>query len=180
MASPTSAAAVANAFLDIQAADTSQFPAIDQMKIQKLVYYSHAWFLAYNNGSPLFDEDVYAWPWGPVIPPIYGEFRGFGRESIDGRRATLLVRSGNSPLDFHIQTPPPPPQDIMKFLRRVWESHKGFTGVQLSNATHAEGEPWWIVKQQYGTLDSKPLIPNNLIHDVFRAKLPGNPAVANG
>ncbi len=41
-AAPTSAAAVANAFLDIQESDHTQFPPIDQMKLQKLVYYAHA------------------------------------------------------------------------------------------------------------------------------------------
>ena len=178
MPCPTSAAAVANAFLDIQATDTSQYPHIDQMKLQKLVYYSHAWYMAYNDGSPLFEENVYAWPWGPVIPPIYGEFRSFGRDAIDGHRATLLVRSGPGPLDFHIQTPPPPAPLVQGFLRRVWDSHKGFTGVQLSNATHAPGEPWAIVKQQYGDLESKPLIPNSLIYDVFRAKLTAATAAA--
>lgn len=171
MTCPTSAAAVANAFLDIQASDASQFPRIDQMKLQKLVYYAHGWYLAYNNGAPLFEEDVYAWPWGPVIPPIYGAFRDFGRSAIDGRRATQLVRSGQGPLDFHIQTPPEPPAHVMGFLRNVWESHKNYTGIQLSNATHAPGEPWSIVKQQYGSLDSKPAIPNSLIYDAFRAKL---------
>jgi uncharacterized phage-associated protein len=170
--SPTSAAAVANAFLDIQAADATQFPPIDQMKLQKLVYYAHAWFLAYNDGSPLFEENVYAWPWGPVIPPLYGDFASFGRAPIAGHRATMLVRSGNGPLDFHIHTPPEPSAEVMNFLRGVWETHKRYTGVQLSNATHAPGEPWYIVKQEYGNLDSKPLIPNNLIYDVFRARIP--------
>ena len=33
MAGPTSAAAVANAFLDLQAADFGRYPPIDQMKI---------------------------------------------------------------------------------------------------------------------------------------------------
>lgn len=180
MPSPTSAAAVANAFLDIQAGDQTQFPPIDQMKLQKLVYYSHAWFMAYHQGNPLFDEDVYAWPWGPVIPPIYGDFRGFGREPIaGGYRATLMMRAGaGGAMRFHIQTPPSPPSDVMRFLQKIWEGHKGYTGVQLSNASHAPGEPWFLVKQQYGTLDSKPLIPNELIYDVFRSKLPAAAAAA--
>lgn len=42
---PTTAAAVANSFLNIQAEDHSDFPRIDQMKLYKLVYYAHAWRL---------------------------------------------------------------------------------------------------------------------------------------
>jgi len=61
-----------------------------------------------------------------------------------------------------------------------WIVSPAISETQLSNATHAIGEPWWIVKQQYGTLDAKPLIPNSLIYDVFRAKLAANPAAAAG
>ncbi len=57
MPAPTCAAAVANAFLDIQSADNGQFPPIDQMKLQKLVYYANAWWLA-QHPDALFDDDV--------------------------------------------------------------------------------------------------------------------------
>ena len=167
----TSAAAVANAFLDIQEQDTSSFPRIDQMKLQKLLFYSHAWFLAHGNG-PLFDEEVYAWPWGPVVPSIYGAFRDAGRQPIVGKRATEFVRTGLGGFqEFQIRTPKEVPANIREYLKSVWDTHKQLSGVQLSNATHAPGEPWTIVKEQYGNLDSKPVIPNELIAATFKAKI---------
>jgi uncharacterized phage-associated protein len=168
---PLSAAAVANAFLDLQDADDSAFPRIDPMKLQKLLFYAHAWWLAFK-GKPLLKEEVYAWPWGPVVPHIYGEFRRFGRNPVVGERATELVKVGPGALHYRVKEPEMPGTDIMAFLKSVWDSHKGFSGVQLSNATHAPGEPWALVKAQYGDLGSKPLIPNELIRDVFRNKLP--------
>jgi uncharacterized phage-associated protein len=170
MDAPTSAAAVANYFLDLQDADSGPFPPIDPMKLQKLLFYSHGWWLAFKDG-PLFEEDVYAWPWGPVIPAIYAEFRDFGRRPIAGKRATDLVRTGPGALDFQIKVPSPPSEDVQELLRGVWDSHKQLTGVQLSNATHAPGEAWTLVKERYGDLSSKPLIPNALIRDTFKAKL---------
>jgi uncharacterized phage-associated protein len=171
MTAPTSASAVVNAFLDMQEQDTSVFPRIDAMKAQKLVFYAHAWWLALHD-EPLFEEEVYAWPWGPVVPHIYGEFMQFGRNPIAGKRATEMVRGGAGPTDFRRRTPEPPNEQVMKFLRELWESHKHLSGVQLSNATHASGEPWTIVKDQYGSLDSKPVIPNDLIKTVFKSKIP--------
>lgn len=165
----TTAAAVANAFLDIQANDNSQFPLIDQMKLQKLIFYAHAWWLAYT-GKPLFGDDIEAWPWGPVVGDVYGNFREFGRNPIQGKKAHVLVRTDNGPFG-KFQIPEPPDEEVMAFLKNVWETHKGMSGVQLSNATHAQGEPWTIVKEGYGSLDSKPRIPNTLIRDVFRNKL---------
>lgn len=166
----TSAAAVANEFLDLQAADNTKYPPIDQMKIQKLVYYAHAWWLAYK-GEPLFDDDIQAWPWGPVVRNIYGEFRHCGRSPITIDRVTELVKVGETGA-FRVSTPERPPQDVRDFLASVWKSHKSLTGIQLSNSTHGPGEPWTIVKEQYGTLDGKPRIPNELIREVFKAKLP--------
>ncbi|HBY79059.1 MAG TPA: hypothetical protein DEG47_19150, partial [Cyanobacteria bacterium UBA11148] len=44
------------------------------MKLQKLVYYSQAWSLVWDE-SPLFDEDIQAWANGPVVPILYGYHR---------------------------------------------------------------------------------------------------------
>ncbi len=167
---PTCAAAVANAFLDIQEEDNSNYPEIDQMKMQKLVYYSHGWWLAFK-GEALFDDDIEAWSWGPVVRNIYGEFRHFGRKPIVGARATELKKTGGGILNFRFRKPDQPNDEIMQFLKSLWDGHKQLSGVQLSNATHAPGEPWTIVKEQYGDLETKPRIPNSLIRDVFVQKL---------
>ncbi|SMX32671.1 Panacea domain-containing protein [Octadecabacter ascidiaceicola] len=173
---PTTAAAVANAFLDIQAEDHGDFPRIDQMKLYKLVYYAHAWWLAQRDQN-LFEEDVHAWPWGPVVPSLYGTFMAAGRGPISGLRATELVSSG---MKVSVREPDAPDQDIMTYLRSVWDIHKSFSGVQLSNATHAAGEPWAIVREQYGDLSSKPLIPNPIIQRVFKQKIETQHAIAAG
>lgn len=178
MSAPTSAAAVANAFLDIQADDHGQFPRIDQMKLYKLVYYAHAWWLA-QNGDNLFEEDVHAWPWGPVVPSLYGSFKDAGKKAIQGLRATEIVRTGDGMFDYRFREPEPPSKDVMSYLGEVWAVHKDFSGVQLSNATHAPGEPWAVVKDQYGgDLSSKPLIPNSIIQSVFKRKI-ANQAQSN-
>lgn len=170
MTAPASAASVANAFFDLQSADQSSFPAIDAMKLQKLLYYAQAWWLAHT-GAELFEEDIEAWPWGPVVRDIYLQFKEFGREPIAGKRAMELTKAGESFFDYQFKEPPSVSQDVESFLRSVWDAHKKYTGVQLSNATHADGEPWTIVKQRYGTLDGKPRIPNELMRDAFRNKL---------
>jgi uncharacterized phage-associated protein len=44
-------------------------------KLQKLVYYSQAWHMTWEE-SPLFTEKVEAWANGPVVPDLYREHRG--------------------------------------------------------------------------------------------------------
>lgn len=44
-------------------------------KLQKLVYYSQAWSLVWDE-RPMFRERIEAWANGPVSPSLYGEHRG--------------------------------------------------------------------------------------------------------
>lgn len=162
-----SAAAVANMFLSMGERDGVP---ISQMKLQKLLFYAHSWHLAIKN-EPLFDEDFEAWPWGPVVRDVYNQTRRFGSGPVLDR-LSHLERTGTNVLDWRF-APPPPISDraTRDFLEDVWRSHKDFSAIQLSNSTHADGEPWTIVKQRYGSLDGKPTIPNDLIASVFKAKL---------
>ena len=45
------------------------------MKLQKLVYYSQAWSLVWDD-TPLFKEKVEAWFGGPVVRELYNLHRG--------------------------------------------------------------------------------------------------------
>jgi len=45
------------------------------MKLQKLVYYSQAWSLVWDE-KPLFKERIEAWAMGPVVPQLYEQHRG--------------------------------------------------------------------------------------------------------
>jgi len=45
------------------------------MKLQKLMYYSQAWTLAWTD-KPLFEEEIEAWAKGPVVPALYFKHRG--------------------------------------------------------------------------------------------------------
>lgn len=48
---------------------------LSAMKLQKLVYYSQAWSLVWDD-RPLFAEAVEAWANGPVVRELYERHRG--------------------------------------------------------------------------------------------------------
>lgn len=54
---------------------------VTTMKLQKLVYYSQAWSLVWDE-KPLFKEKIQAWACGPVVRELYDEHKG--RFLIDG------------------------------------------------------------------------------------------------
>lgn len=50
------------------------------MKLEKLVYYSQAWSLVWDE-EPLFQDRIEAWVNGPVVPALYQRHRGMFKVS---------------------------------------------------------------------------------------------------
>jgi uncharacterized phage-associated protein len=60
---------------DVAAYILKKHGAMSAMKLQKLVYYSQAWHLVWED-RPLFEERIEAWANGPVVRELYAVHRG--------------------------------------------------------------------------------------------------------
>ena len=132
---PYRANAIANYILD--KADKSG-PSITPMQITKLVYLAHGWFLGFHK-QPLIIEDVQAWRFGPVIPPVYHAFKRFGADPIpsSGRAREFDVDKG----DFY-KCSAEIESDAKNLIHKVTDVYRVFSAFQLSGITHSEGTPW--------------------------------------
>ena len=72
--------------------------SVSTMKLQKLTFYSQAYYLV-EHGTPLFPEEFEAWANGPVAPDLFkrhkGEFvvsRGFFGHFVGARSYRIRIR----------------------------------------------------------------------------------------
>ena len=65
----------------IAAADADE--GISHLKLQKLCAYAQGMSLAWL-GRPLFNEELEAWPHGPVEPELYQRYKKFGPNPVEG------------------------------------------------------------------------------------------------
>ena len=73
------------------------------MKLQKLVYYSLAWSLVWDD-KPLFEETIEAWANGPVIRELYDAHRGqFSVSSVSDGHPGLLDKDQCETVDAVLQ-----------------------------------------------------------------------------
>jgi uncharacterized phage-associated protein len=154
------ALAIANYFLDRGAEDGIP---IDQLKLQKLVYFAQAWHLAVT-GQPLFFQTVLAWPHGPVIRDVYHEFKKYGRNAIDGRATyrELTDTGERTPIAATF------PEQTEQVLRRVWDVYHNYSGVELSSMAHLEGTPWDQMVGQLKPEQRRDIpIPNRLMREYY-------------
>lgn len=124
--------AVANTFINLARQDGEY---LTPLRLVKLVYIAHGWSLALRN-SPLIDDPVEAWQFGPVVPPVYFAFKGYGREPIK-EKATVT-----DPLWGEYAPEMSPTEEGYDLLENVWRVYKKFTAAQLSTMTHQSNTPW--------------------------------------
>lgn len=85
--------------LDVAAYILSKQSPITAMKLQKLVYYSQAWSLVWDE-KPLFESEVQAWRNGPVVPELYQAHKGqFQIESLPGGDIDQLADEEKETID---------------------------------------------------------------------------------
>ena len=151
---PYSTKAVANYFLDLAERDGK---SLTPMKLQKLVYFAHGWYLALTEGKPLVDEHPEAWEYGPVFPSLYHAFKRFGGGAISGRASDVRIETNPATgrrTTFRFVTPTldedpdPSSRDFSKgVVRRVWEVYGPWSGLQLSQLTHLSDGPWYATRE---------------------------------
>ena len=56
---------------------------ITNLKLQKLLYYAQGWYIANFKSKILFDDEIEAWQYGPVVPEVYREFKKYKGRPIE-------------------------------------------------------------------------------------------------
>ncbi|MGD0967774.1 MAG: type II toxin-antitoxin system antitoxin SocA domain-containing protein [Candidatus Aquilonibacter sp.] len=90
--------------LDVAAYILAMLGRMTAMKLQKLVYYTQAWSLAWT-GEPLYPNRVEAWEKGPVIRDLYVAHRGeFEVQSVPGGDAANVGPEARAIVDAVLAT----------------------------------------------------------------------------
>ena len=96
---------------------------VTNLKLQKLIYYAQAWYLALYD-KPLFDEELQAWISGPVQPELYERFKHYQWNPI---------KEHPDKVEF--------PKEIEEHILEVLEVFGKYQAYYLERMTHNE-DPW--------------------------------------
>ena len=133
------------------------------MKLLKMVYIAHGWYLADTN-KPLIGDRILAWPYGPIIPELYYQIRDF-----EDRPITSPINSAFYSVNEQVFD-----ESLTEFLDTIWDHYKNFSALQLSALTHKDGSPWSLVAQNYPRkklAKNSIIIPNEIIQHYYAQKV---------
>lgn len=96
---------------------------LTNLKLQKLLYYQQGFHLAFF-GTPLFDDNIEAWMYGPVVPSIYEKYSSYGSASLP-----------------EVSNPISLSDDEEELFNEIYDAYREFSAIGLMNRTHKE-KPW--------------------------------------
>jgi uncharacterized phage-associated protein len=105
---------------------------ITNLKLQKLLYYAQGFHLAMQNGTPLFRENIVAWPHGPAVIPVWKKHKGCSFNPI----------AASSEFNEEDYAP-----EVRELLDAIYSTYGQFTAPKLRDMTHVE-PPWLETKQK--------------------------------
>jgi len=118
------------------------------MKLQKMMYCQQGYHLAYF-GTPLFDEEIEAWMYGPVVTMVYSAYKEFGKEGLVGDKNNVIVFEDERE------------EALFMEVMRVYGK---YSAIGLMEMTHEE-EPWKSTPVGEGNIISK-----STMRDFFKTK----------
>jgi uncharacterized phage-associated protein len=127
--------AIANTFLTRHRGDRG----IEHMKLQKLVYFTHGWWLALNNSS-LINEKPQVWTHGPVFKSLYHTLKNFGHIPITEAQTRYPTEVPETVSGSNV-TP--------TYIDFVWDKYGHLSSFALSSMTHKTGGAWSKLASEY-------------------------------
>lgn len=121
-----------------QAQNTTGGDLMSNMKLQKMLYYQQGFHLAMF-GEPLFEDEIEAWMYGPVVPSVYENYKKYKRDGIPY----------NPDTDFHFENP-----KEEALFNEVCKVYGRFSAIGLMNMTHEE-YPWRTTSTGEGNVIDK-------------------------
>jgi uncharacterized phage-associated protein len=139
---PYSPLAVANWFIEHRG-----LHVMDHMKLQKLVYCAHGWWLISRPGS-LLNERPQVWKYGPVFRSLYAVLKPFGSTPIT---------------DMQARSPFERPQlvtndeETVQLLTWILTRYGHLSALALSDMTHKQNTAWYRLSRDHDFV-----VPNGL------------------
>ena len=147
--------AVANEFIMAAASEGA-----DHMKLQKLVYYVHGWWLKYYEDS-IISEAPQVWQHGPVFKSLYHALKHFGS-------APIRLLQNDNPFSM-VPRIDEFDRDVLNLVSWVWGRYGGYSSFDLSEMTHAPGTPWRrMAETHHWAVPRNTDIPADLIREAFQ------------
>lgn len=114
---------------------------ISNLQLQKMLFFAQVDYMTKHHGDELFDDPIFAWQYGPVIPDVYNAYSCYGGSPIQD------VSPGGRAADIK-------EAEARDSLNAVYENWVGRPAWSLVAESHKPGKAWDCVYNRNGASGS--------------------------
>ena len=127
---------------------------ISGRRLQKLLYFCNIRYMQLKQGVPLFEDEFYAWPSGPVIISIYYKYI----QRPDGECNSISL---DTPLQLN--------REEINIIDEILLKTQFIPNSELEKYIKIEGGPWETIYNEHD-LDNPQLISKQMINNYYQGK----------
>ncbi len=132
--------------------------SVTNLKLQKLMYFMEGLYMSITDEDFLYNDEFYAWTFGPVCKKLYDYYKKFESNEISlNEEEKKLVKEIPEFNKIFIQS-------LFKFFGK-WSAY------DLVELTHEEGSPWSMVYVSEEETDDNIIVPKLETKKWLRKKL---------
>lgn len=105
---------------------------VTNLKLQKLLYFLEAIYMVALDENYLFNENFYAWNYGPVSKKVYDQYKIFGSMPIILDEPVSINRTNEI------------------FIQNLFMIFNDYSVSDLIEFSHQKGSPWYEIYMKYG------------------------------
>lgn len=114
--------------------------------IQKMVYLCYADYLC-NYNKKMFDDKIYAYPYGPVISSLYKNFKSYERNEIQNLDNEETIIIDNTEINAYLARVifSKDGVEVAASLIETLKKYLNYSASQLVSITHRKNSPWDVI-----------------------------------
>lgn len=132
--------------------------SVTNLKLQKLMYFMEGLYMGITDENFLYDDEFYAWTFGPVCKRLYDYYKKFESNeiSLDEDEKKFVTEI---------------PELNRIFIESLFKIFGNWSAYDLVELTHEEGSPWSLVYVSEEETDDNIIVPKLDTKKWLRKKL---------
>lgn len=113
---------------------------LTNLSLQKLMYFLEAIYMICEDDDKLYNDEFFAWTFGPVCLRLYNHYKVYSNEYIEISKDVII------------------PNNLKNYIENLFNLFHDFSAFQLVELSHRKGSPWYYINRDNDISENRNIV----------------------